>query len=222
MERVSKSITVQAPLRAVYNQWTQFEEFPQFMEGIRSVQQLDDTTLRWTAEIAGKEVSWTAKVTEQVPDQLIAWQSTSGRTTNGRVHFGSQGASQTQIHVEMEYDPEGMVENIGDALGMVGRRVEGDLERFKDFIEQRGQETGGWRGEVHQGQETGGSRGMNSRAGMSAAGGSAAMGSSRAAAAASSGNATGMNAGGSTRTSGSGTQTDLDDEAGGNRGPSSY
>lgn len=154
MERTSKSITVRAPLRTVYNQWTQFEQFPQFMEGIQSVQQVDDTNLRWTADIAGKEVSWTAKVTEQVPDKVVAWRSTSGRASNGRVHFSSSGGEETVVHVEIEYEPEGVIENVGDALGVVERRVQADLERFKKFIEQRGQESGAWRGTVHQGRET--------------------------------------------------------------------
>jgi uncharacterized membrane protein len=132
MDHVSKSISVQAPLRTVYNQWAQFEEFPQFTENIGSVQQLDDTTLRWTA-----------RVTEQVPDQLIAWQSTSGRVTNGRAQFSGNGGSETRIQVDMEYDPEEMTESIGVALGMAGRRIEGDLERFKELIKRRGQETGG-------------------------------------------------------------------------------
>ena len=154
MESTTKSITVNAPLRTVYNQWTQFEDFPRFMQGIQSVQQIDDTTLRWTADIAGKDATWTAKITEQVPDQLVAWQSTSGRTNNGRVQFSSNAADQTTITVRMEYEPEGVIENVGDALGMVERRIEGDLERFKDFIESRGRETGAWRGEVHAGRET--------------------------------------------------------------------
>jgi uncharacterized membrane protein len=153
MNIVTKSIAVRAPLRTVYNQWTQFEDFPRFMENIRSVQQMSDTTLQWTAEIGGKDVSWTAKITDQVPDQVIAWQSTSGRTNNGRVTFQPQGADMTLVQVQMEYDTEGALENIGDALGMVDRRVEGDLERFKQFIESRGQETGAWRGEVHAGQD---------------------------------------------------------------------
>jgi uncharacterized membrane protein len=157
MTTTTQSITVHAPLHSVYNQWTQFEQFPQFMEGIRSVEQLDDTTLRWTAEIAGKDTVWTAKIVEQVPDRVIAWKSTSGKPNNGRVSFSGNGGEQTTVQVEMEYEPEGVIENVGDALGVVSRRVQGDLERFKEFIEQRGRETGAWRGEVHQGQPTGSS-----------------------------------------------------------------
>ena len=154
MATASRSITVRAPLRSVYNQWTQFEQFPQFMEGVRSVQQIDDTTLRWTAQVAGKEVSWTSRITEQVPDQVIAWQSTSGKLNHGRVLFSPNGADQTTITAVIEYDPEGIVENVADALGFVERRLEGDLERFRNFVERLGQETGGWRGEVHAGKET--------------------------------------------------------------------
>ena len=145
---------MRAPLRSVYNQWTQFEQFPQFMEGVRSVQQIDDTTLRWTAQVAGKEVYWTSRITEQVPDQVIAWQSTSGKLNHGRVLFSPNGTDQTTITAVIEYDPEGIVENVADALGFVERRLEGDLERFRNFIERLGQETGGWRGEVHAGKET--------------------------------------------------------------------
>ena len=154
METTAKSITVRAPVRTVYNQWTQFEQFPQFMQGIKSVQQIDDTNMRWTADIAGKDVTWTAKITEQEPDRVVAWQSTSGKTNNGRVRFTSNAADETLIHLELQYEPEGFVENVGDALGVVERRIEGDLQNFKRFIESRGQETGAWRGTVHQGRET--------------------------------------------------------------------
>ena len=154
MESASKSIIVEAPIGTVYNQYTQFEQFPQFMQGVKSVQQMDDTTLHWTADIAGKETSWTAKITEQVPDKVIAWESTSGRVNHGRAMFTPQGADQTQVQVQMRYEPEGFVENVGDALGLVTARMEGDLQRFKHFVEQRGQETGAWRGEVHGGQTT--------------------------------------------------------------------
>lgn len=154
MESTTRSITVNAPLRIVYNQWTQFEDFPRFMEGIRSVQQIDDTTLRWTADVAGKTATWTAQITEQVPDRLVEWQSISGRTNNGRVQFASNASDQTVITVRMDYESEGVIENAGDALGLVARRIDGDLERFKDFIEGRGRATGAWRGEVHAGRET--------------------------------------------------------------------
>ena len=154
METIEQFIEIERPVRTVYNQWTQFEQFPQFMQGIKSVQQIDDTNMRWTADIAGKDVTWTAKITEQEPDRVVAWQSTSGKTNNGRVRFTSNAADETLIHLELQYEPEGFVENVGDALGVVERRIEGDLQNFKRFIESRGQETGAWRGTVHQGRET--------------------------------------------------------------------
>jgi uncharacterized membrane protein len=152
METVEKSIDVHVPVSTAYNQWTQFEDFPRFMEGVREVRQLDDTHLHWRAEVAGKEKEWDAEITEQVPDQRIAWRSVGGAPNSGVVSFDRIDQDTTRILVEMDYDPEGVVENVGDAVGVVSRRVEGDLERFKEFIESRGQETGAWRGDVQQGQ----------------------------------------------------------------------
>ena len=156
MPRVERDIVVKAPLQMVYNQWTQFEEFPQFMEGVEEVRQLDDSHLLWRADIAGRDTEWEAEIREQVPDQRVAWHSTSGRGTAGLVEFEPQQADETKIHLEMDYELEGVVENIGDALGVIERRVEGDLARFKDFIESRSSETGGWRGEIEGGQARGG------------------------------------------------------------------
>jgi uncharacterized membrane protein len=152
METVEKSIEVHVPVNTAYNQWTQFEDFPKFMEGIKEVRQLDDTHLHWRASVAGKDKEWDSEITEQVPDQRIAWRSTGGATNSGVVTFDRVDQDTTRILVEMDYDPEGVVENVGDAVGAVSRRVEGDLERFKEFIESRGQETGAWRGDVQQGQ----------------------------------------------------------------------
>jgi uncharacterized membrane protein len=159
MADVEKSIDVDVPVRTAYNQWTQFEEFPRFMEGVKEVRQLADQQLHWRAEIAGKEEEWDALITEQVPDQVVAWRSTSGSPNSGRVTFQPLGPSQTRIHVRFEFEPEGVVERLGDAMGVVDRRVDGDLRRFKEFIESRGAETGAWRGEIHGGQTTGGSSG---------------------------------------------------------------
>jgi uncharacterized membrane protein len=145
-----KSIEVDQPIRTVYNQWTQFEEFPKFMEGVERVQQLDDTTLRWKAEIGGQEREWTAKVTEQHPDERVAWRSTEGATNAGVVTFHKLDPNRTRVMLQMEFDPEGFVEQAGEKLGLVGARVQGDLERFKTLIEERGAETGAWRGEVEQ------------------------------------------------------------------------
>jgi uncharacterized membrane protein len=159
MERIEKAIEVRAPVRAVYNQWTQFEEFPRFMTGVKEVRQIDDTHLHWHAEIWGKDKEWDAEITEQVPDQVIAWGSTSGDAPNrGTVRFESLGADRTRVRLIMEYEPQGAIENIGDALGLLSARVQQTVEQFKQFIEKRGTETGGWRGEVHGGQKQPGTR----------------------------------------------------------------
>jgi uncharacterized membrane protein len=156
MERIEKTFEVECPVNTVYNQWTQFEEFPRFMEGVEEVRQLDDTHLHWKAKIAGKAKEWDAEIVEQVPDKVIAWRSTSGDAPNaGTVRFEPLDAGRTRIKLTMEYDPQGVVEKAGDAMGVVSRRVEGDVERFKDLIEKRRAETGGWRGEVHRGRKTG-------------------------------------------------------------------
>lgn len=154
MASVVESIDVNVPLSTAYNQWTQFEDFPRFMEGVKGVRQLDDKSLEWTAEIAGVERSWRAQIINQIPDRRISWRSTSGTRHNGVVTFEQLGDNRTRVTLEMDVDPEGFVENVGDALGILDRRIEGDLERFKEFIEARGQETGAWRGEVKQGART--------------------------------------------------------------------
>ena len=151
MDTVEKSITVNVPVSTAYNQWTQFEEFPQFMEGIEEVRQQDDTTLMWKANIAGKNVEWNADIIEQTPDQRISWRSTTGAHNAGTVNFQPEGGDSTRVTLQLEYEPEGFFENVGSALGLVDSRVKGDLERFKEFIEKRGTESGGWRGEVHGG-----------------------------------------------------------------------
>jgi uncharacterized membrane protein len=149
METIEKSIEVDAPVSTVYNQWTQFEDFPKFMEGVEEVHQLDDKRLHWKADVGGKTKEWDAEIFEQIPDQRVAWRSTSGALNTGMVNFEPMGAARTRVAVRMNYDPEGFVENIGDFLGVVGHRVQGDLERFKQFIQLRGRETGSWRGEIH-------------------------------------------------------------------------
>ena len=152
MASIEKSIDVNVPVRTAYNQWTQFEQFPQFMEGVHEVQQIDDKRLHWRAKVGGKEEEWYAEIVEQIPDQRISWRSTTGATNAGTVTFQPLGANRTRVMLKLEYEPEGVVENVGDALGFVSRRVEGDLERFKKFIESRGTETGAWRGEIHGGE----------------------------------------------------------------------
>ena len=148
MAEAEKHIDVQVPVSTAYNQWTQFEQFPQFMEGVKSVRQLDDRRLEWYAEIGGTNETWEAEITEQAPDQRIAWTSTSGKHNAGVVTFHRLSDNETRVMLQLAYDPEGIVENVGDALGVVERRIQGDLERFKDFIEGRGTETGAWRGEI--------------------------------------------------------------------------
>lgn len=149
MSTVQKSIDVNAPLSAVYNQWTQFEDFPVFMEDVKEVRQLDDAHLHWCAEVGGKDIEWDAEITEQVPDQRIAWRSVDGAINAGMVSFHKLNDDATRIMLQMDYDPEGMMENTGDVLGVLSRRIDGDLERFRDFLESRGSETGAWRGEIH-------------------------------------------------------------------------
>jgi uncharacterized membrane protein len=150
MKRIGKSIEVERPLRTVYNQWTQFEEFPRFMKGVKKVTQLDDQRLHWEAEIGGKSKEWDAIITDQIPDYRIAWESEGRDFTAGAVDFAAIGPSRTRINLEIFYDPEGFVESAGDALGVVSNQVENDLERFKEFIENRGQETGAWRGTIRE------------------------------------------------------------------------
>ncbi|MCS6295214.1 MAG: SRPBCC family protein [Nitrospira sp.] len=148
MALIEKSVEVQVPVRTAYNQWTQFEEFPKFMEGVVQVQQLDSTHLHWKAKIAGKEKQWDAVITEQHPDERIAWKSTQGAKNAGVVTFHRLSDQTSKIMLQLDYEPEGVVENVGDAFGAVSLRVEGDLTRFKEFIETRGRESGAWRGDV--------------------------------------------------------------------------
>ena len=155
MSRIEKSIEVNVPLRTAYNQWTQFEEFPRFMQGIEEVQQLDDKRLHWRANIGGKQEEWDAEIVEQVPDQRVAWRSTSGAPNSGVVTFESLVTDMTRVNLQLEYTPQSAVESAGDAMGVLSRRVEGDLRRFKEYIESRGAETGAWRGEIHGGQVQG-------------------------------------------------------------------
>jgi uncharacterized membrane protein len=142
-----KSITVDLPVSVVYNQWTQFEEFPQFMAGVERVTQLDDKRLHWVAEVAGTRREWDAEIVDQEPDRKISWRSMDGTSNAGTVTFQPEGAG-TRVTLDLDVEPEGLVESIGDKLGFVSKQAEGDLKRFKEFIESRGRETGAWRGEV--------------------------------------------------------------------------
>ena len=154
MERIEKTFEVDCPVNTVYNQWTQFEQFPRFMEGVDEVRQLDDTHLHWKAKIAGKEKEWDSEIVEQVPDKVIAWRSTSGAPNAGTVRFEPLNKERTRVKLTMEYEPQGFVENVGDAVGMVSGKVEDAVERFKKLLEERRAETGAWRGEVHGGRKT--------------------------------------------------------------------
>lgn len=149
METIDKSIEVAVPVRTAYNQWTQFEEFPRFMEGVIEVRQMGEKRLHWIAKIAGREKEWDAEIFEQIPDQRIAWRSMEGAKNSGLVEFHPLDANRTEVRLRLNYDPEGALEEVGDALGVVTARVTGDLKRFKEFVESRGVETGAWRGEIH-------------------------------------------------------------------------
>ena len=154
MPKIQDSIEVHVPVRQAYNQWTQFEEFPKFMEGIQSVQQLDDTHVQWVAEIRGKSRQWTTEITEQQPDKKVAWKTIDGEVKNdGAVSFEPIAGGQTRVNVEMDVEGDSSAENVaGDLLGVVQRQVHGDLERFKQLIENRGEESGAWRDEVKDGK----------------------------------------------------------------------
>ena len=149
MSTIEKSVQVGVPVHTAYDQWTQFESFPQFMEGVESVQQLDDKHLHWKAEIGGVTREWDAEIVHQVPDERITWRAVEGTKNQGTVSFTEdQMAKTTQVTLRLEYEPEGAVEKTGDVLKIVDMRAKGDLERFKAFVEHRGTATGGWRGEV--------------------------------------------------------------------------
>ena len=148
MSTIQESVDVRVPVRAAYDQWTQFEEFPRFMEGVESVTQTDDTHLRWVATIDGVHREWEAEIAEQHPDERVAWRSTDGATNAGAVTFHRLDEEQTRVMLQLEFEPQGVAEQVGDKLGFVRRQAKGDLERFKDFIEGQASPTGGWRGDV--------------------------------------------------------------------------
>jgi uncharacterized membrane protein len=148
MGEVTEHVDVDVDVRTAYNQWTQFEEFPRFMEGVERVDQLDDRRLHWVVDIADVDREFDAEITEQTPDQRVAWTSTSGVKQAGVVTFHALDDDHTRVTLQMETEPEGAAEQVADKLGFVSRRVKGDLGRFKEFIEGRGAETGAWRGEI--------------------------------------------------------------------------
>ncbi|MEU4240309.1 SRPBCC family protein [Actinoplanes sp. NPDC026619] len=149
MSTVTESVDVEVPVRTAYNQWTQFEEFPRFMDGVREIRQLDETHMHWKTEIGGVKREFDAEITEQLPDERVAWKATEGEKQAGVATFHRLDDTHTRITVQMDFEPEGAVEKAGAALGVVDHRVKADLRRFKEFIENRGgAETGAWRGQV--------------------------------------------------------------------------
>ncbi|MHA7262379.1 SRPBCC family protein [Arthrobacter sp. TMN-37] len=173
--QVEKRILVNVPVSTAYNQWTQFEDFPQFMGGIKSVTQLSDDRLEWVAEIGGIRRQWEARILEQVPDRKVSWAATEGATNAGSVTFEDIGGGQTSVQLVLEYEPEGIIEKVGDKLNVIEKQAEGDLERFKAFIESEGYASGAWRGSVNEGTTAGTpgiehaaeSRGDSGKAGVS-------------------------------------------------------
>jgi uncharacterized membrane protein len=173
--RVEKRILVNVPVSTAYNQWTQFEDFPHFMGGVKSVTQLSDDRLEWVAEIAGVKRKWEAKILEQIPDRKVAWAATEGATNAGSVEFEDVGGGQTSVKLFIDYEPEGIVEKVGDKLNVVERQAESDLQKFKEFIEDEGYASGAWRGSVNEGASVGtpgveqaaASRGDSGKAGVS-------------------------------------------------------
>ena len=150
MKTIEESIEVEVPVTTAYNQWTQFETFPQFMDGVESVEQKDDKLLHWIADIGGEKREWDAEITEQHPDHRVAWKALDQDGPNGAVTFHKLDDSRSKIMVQMDYEPEGMKESVGSAVGLDSHRVKNDLESFKEFIESRGGETGAWRGKVKE------------------------------------------------------------------------
>jgi uncharacterized membrane protein len=150
MSTVTESVDVAVPVRTAYDQWTQFEEFPRFMEGVNRIEQTSDTMTHWEVEVGGVRREFDAKITEQIPDERVAWKSTAGTKHAGVVTFHRLDEGHTRVTTQMEMDPEGLVEKAGDRAGVLKMRVKNDLKRFKEFIEARGTETGAWRGTVER------------------------------------------------------------------------
>jgi len=152
MEMIDQFVDVDADLQKVYNQWTQFEDFPEFMEGIEKVQQLDDKRLHWVAKLSGRQVEWDAEIYEQIPDLMIAWRSLSGQDNEGHIRFERLGHNRTRVHVQFVYEATDDMKKVSNSVDRLSARVSGDLKRFKQFIENRPQETGAWRGIIHGGR----------------------------------------------------------------------
>jgi uncharacterized membrane protein len=148
MPKIEESVEVEVPVSTAYDQWTQFEEFPSFMDGVEKVKQLDDTHLHWVASIGGHQEEWDAEITEQIPDERIAWKATSGKGNAGVVTFHRLDDQRSKIMLQLDWESEGMVEALGAMVGQDDRKVKGDLERFKELVEKRGTASGAWRDKV--------------------------------------------------------------------------
>jgi uncharacterized membrane protein len=155
MSTIEKSIEVNVPAATAYNQWTQFEDFPHFMEGVEQVRQIGEKHLHWRVNIGGKKKEFETEITEQIPDKRIAWHTRGGTENAGVVTFHRLNERVSRIMVQMEYDPQGFIEKAGDLMGVASRRVQGDLERFKEYVEARGTESGAWRGTIPESAEVG-------------------------------------------------------------------
>lgn len=146
---IIETIDVEVPVSVAYNQWTQFESFPQFMDEVESVTQIDDTRMHWKVRVGGAEREFDAVIAEQSPDERVAWKSTGGDTEHaGVVTFHKLNEAETRVTVQLDWKPEGLLEHLGAAIGMGKHAVKKDLENFKKFIEARGTETGEWRGDI--------------------------------------------------------------------------
>lgn len=162
MAQIETGVEIDVPVETAYNQWTQFEEHPSIMTGVKDVEQIDDTHLRWKQSVANREKSWEAEITEQVPDTRIAWKSIEGDPAWGVVSFQALTPTSCRVFVQINYETEGMMEKAGSAMGLDTARVNEDLNQFKEFLEERGYETGAWRGTVRPGEtESGGSTGAS-------------------------------------------------------------
>jgi uncharacterized membrane protein len=148
---VVESVDVEVPVATVYNQWTQFESFPEFMGGVDEIEQVDETHTHWKTTIGGIHREFDAEITEQHPDERVAWKSTDGTTHAGVITFHRLDANKTRVTAQIDWQPQNAVEKAGAAVGIDDRQVKADLARFKQYIEGRGTETGGWRGDVEAG-----------------------------------------------------------------------
>ncbi|MGY5075625.1 SRPBCC family protein [Streptomyces nigrescens] len=152
MSTVKETVDVEVPVHTAYNQWTQFEEFPKFMEGVERITQLDDRHNRWTTKIGGVRREFDTEIIDQLPDDRIAWRTTTGDTRQkGLVSFRRLDETHTRVELVMDVEPSGVAEKAADMSGTIERRVKGDMRRFKGYIERRGAESGAWRGRITPG-----------------------------------------------------------------------